>query len=220
MQSTDLFTAQLVRLKYLLDVQEDQAAAEALGMSKAALSARKSRGSFPEKELRALAQRRPDLGIDVNYVLTGEPPPDDGGDETDDEFACRIQAVSRMHKLVEALPLDELDRLRLAALMSGTPQQDAPLIAEFVRRALPPEPAERVLLENYRRCNDEGKAYLVQESALMAAGLKGPPGAAAGTPAGTTAPGAPQVFNGIVGAVAGRDVKNVSVKQGKSRKNE
>lgn len=216
----DFFSEALSRLKYLLHVSKDGEVAEALGLSKTAFSERKRRCSFPADELRALAQRRPDLGIDVNYVLTGEPPPDDGGDETDDEFADRIQAVSRMHELVEALPLDELERLRLAALMSGTPQQDAPLIAEFVRRALPPEPAERVLLENYRRCNDEGKAYLVQESALVAAGLKGPPGAAAGTPAGTAAPGAPQVFNGIVSAVAGRDVKNVSVKQGKSRKNE
>jgi hypothetical protein len=75
MQSTDLFADQLGRLKSSLGVEEDQAAAEALGMSKAALSARKSRASFPEKELRALAQRRPELGIDVPYVLTGRRAP-------------------------------------------------------------------------------------------------------------------------------------------------
>lgn len=70
MQST-FFDQPLSRLKKALGVREDQEAALALGMSKAAFSARKTRGSFPEKELRALAQRRPELGIDVEYVLTG-----------------------------------------------------------------------------------------------------------------------------------------------------
>ncbi|RMX07438.1 hypothetical protein EBQ24_08880 [Allofranklinella schreckenbergeri] len=59
------------RLKKTLGVREDQEAAAALGMHKAAFSARKKRGSFPEKELRALAQQRPELGLDVEYVLTG-----------------------------------------------------------------------------------------------------------------------------------------------------
>ena len=40
-------------------------------MTKAAFSARKKRGVFPEKELYALAAKRPELGLDVDYVLTG-----------------------------------------------------------------------------------------------------------------------------------------------------
>lgn len=72
MQSTEIFDRQLARLKSALGVSEDQEAAAALELSKAALSARKKRGSFPEKELRALAQQRPELEIDVAYVLTGK----------------------------------------------------------------------------------------------------------------------------------------------------
>lgn len=71
MQSTSIYQAQLERLRAVLAVREDQDVAAALGMTKAALSARKKRGSFPEKELYALAAKRPELGIDVDYVLTG-----------------------------------------------------------------------------------------------------------------------------------------------------
>ena len=210
----DFFSDALSRLKYVLHVSKDGEVAEALGFSKTAFSERKKRGSFPTDELRALAQRRPDLGIDVDYVLTGEPPPDDGGDETDDAFADRIQAESRMRRLVEALPLDDQRRMRLAALMTGAPAQDAPQIAEAIRDAML-DKGEQLLLDNYRRCSDEARAYLVQECALLAAGLKDIPAAA-----GAAATEQPQVFNGTVGAVAGRDVKKVSMKQGKSRKNE
>jgi transcriptional regulator with XRE-family HTH domain len=67
----DFFSDSLARLKHYLRVSKDQEVAEALGMSKTAFSERKKRSSFPEKELRALAQQRPELGIDVDYVLTG-----------------------------------------------------------------------------------------------------------------------------------------------------
>jgi phage repressor protein C with HTH and peptisase S24 domain len=40
-------------------------------MNKGAFSARKKRGAFPEEKLWALAQKRPDLKIDVLAVLTG-----------------------------------------------------------------------------------------------------------------------------------------------------
>ena len=68
----NFFDEAALRLKQQLKVTEDKAAAEALGMSARAWAGRKERGSFPEKELRALAQQRPDLGIDVDYVLTGQ----------------------------------------------------------------------------------------------------------------------------------------------------
>lgn len=71
MKSTYFFPQQLLRLKELLKAKEDQDVATALGMTKAAFSARKARGSFPETELYALAARQPELGIDVPYVLTG-----------------------------------------------------------------------------------------------------------------------------------------------------
>lgn len=71
MQSTNSFDAKIGRLKGALQLKEDQEVAELLGMGKAAFSARKIRGSFPEEKLRSLAQQRPDLNIDVDYVITG-----------------------------------------------------------------------------------------------------------------------------------------------------
>ncbi|MDR2155921.1 MAG: hypothetical protein LBE78_13015 [Burkholderiaceae bacterium] len=52
-------------------MQTDKDLAEALGMEPAAYNKRKIRGSFPEKELRALVRQSPELGIDEDYVLKG-----------------------------------------------------------------------------------------------------------------------------------------------------
>lgn len=68
------FDEQLLRLKAELKETEDQAIAAHLGLTKAAFSDRKRRDAFPEDKLRALAQLRPDLNIDVDYVLTGVSP--------------------------------------------------------------------------------------------------------------------------------------------------
>jgi len=67
----NFFTECLNRLKPVLRVSKDQEVAALLGLSKTAFSERKKRGSFPDRELRALARARPDLNIDVDYVLTG-----------------------------------------------------------------------------------------------------------------------------------------------------
>lgn len=67
----DLFSDLLLRLKHSLRVSKDQEVADFLGLSRTAFSERKKRNAFPEKELRALARQRPELGIDVEYVLTG-----------------------------------------------------------------------------------------------------------------------------------------------------
>lgn len=65
------FDAALLRLKGQIGMTEDQAVAGLLGLSKASFSDRKRRDSFPVDKLRALAQQRTDLNIDVDYVLTG-----------------------------------------------------------------------------------------------------------------------------------------------------
>lgn len=65
------FKAKTARLKDTLGVSEDRAVAAALGFSAAAFSARKQRDSFPNDQLKKLASARPDLRIDVAYVLTG-----------------------------------------------------------------------------------------------------------------------------------------------------
>lgn len=66
-----IFDACLLRLKQAVKATDDQEVAELLGMTKAAFSDRKRRDSFPADKVRALAQQRPDLGIDVEHVLTG-----------------------------------------------------------------------------------------------------------------------------------------------------
>lgn len=66
------FEHALLRLKEQLKLPTDKEVGELLGLQEKAFNARKRRDSFPEKDLRALAQQRPELGIDVLYVLTGE----------------------------------------------------------------------------------------------------------------------------------------------------
>lgn len=67
----DFSEARLRRLKFVLGKDKDKEIAELLGLGEKAFNARKSRNSFPIKELRALAQQRPELGLDVDYVLSG-----------------------------------------------------------------------------------------------------------------------------------------------------
>lgn len=67
----NFFEEVTLRLKQQLKVNEDKQVAEYLGMTGKAWTARKRRNSFPEKELWALVAQRPDLKLDVGYVLNG-----------------------------------------------------------------------------------------------------------------------------------------------------
>ena len=67
----NFFEEATLRLKQQLRATQDKEIAAALGLSAQSWAGRKKRNSFPEKELRALVQQRPDLGLDVEYVLTG-----------------------------------------------------------------------------------------------------------------------------------------------------
>ncbi len=67
----NFFEEATLRLKQQLAVTQDKEVAHFLGLSPRAWAGRKQGSTFPEKELRALAQQRPELGIDVEYVLTG-----------------------------------------------------------------------------------------------------------------------------------------------------
>lgn len=82
---------------------------------------------FTRSESEALVRK---LKINPEWLITGEEPMVD--DETDDEFADRIQAVSHMQRVVAALPLDDLGRKRLQVLMTGDPAADG----EQIGRAL------------------------------------------------------------------------------------
>lgn len=67
----DFFQEATLRLKQQLEVTQDKEVAHFLGLSPRAWAGRKQSNAFPEIELRALAQQRPNLQIDVDYVLTG-----------------------------------------------------------------------------------------------------------------------------------------------------
>lgn len=63
------FLQRLLRLKLQLNTELDRDVAAALGMSATAFNERKHRGSFPVDRLYAVAQQRPELGLDVAYIL-------------------------------------------------------------------------------------------------------------------------------------------------------
>lgn len=72
-ESAELFSEKLDRLKHSLRMSKDGEIAAALGLTKSAFSERKKRGAFPVEALYALSSARPELGLDVAYVLTGIP---------------------------------------------------------------------------------------------------------------------------------------------------
>lgn len=67
----NFFDEASLRLKQQLGMTQDKDVALALALSPRAWAGRKQNGAFPEKELYALAAKRPDLRLDVDYVLTG-----------------------------------------------------------------------------------------------------------------------------------------------------
>lgn len=105
-----------IRLKQVLGVTKDKEVAEYLDLSPVAWAGRKRRGLFPETELYALLAKRPDLQIDVHYVLTGQRVGGAAGDQ-----------LQRMHKLSAGLTPD-LQRLaaEASAKHAATPRPAAP----------------------------------------------------------------------------------------------
>ena len=65
------FGAALLRLKEQIGLHLDKEVADLLALSDNAFHARKRRNAFPEDKLFALIAKRPELKIDVAYVLTG-----------------------------------------------------------------------------------------------------------------------------------------------------
>ncbi|PKM31751.1 MAG: hypothetical protein CVV07_01160 [Gammaproteobacteria bacterium HGW-Gammaproteobacteria-11] len=113
------FDAQLLRLKEVLGVTSDQEVAAALGMTKAAFSERKRRDAFPEEKLYALAARRLDLAVPVEYILTGE---------TEMEHFKRVEGRAPGDYL-------ELTQKVLGRAQAGLTQDEADLLELF--RAAP-----------------------------------------------------------------------------------
>ena len=133
----DFFSDSLGRLKHYLRVSKDQEVAAALGLSKTAFSERKKRNSFPEKELRALAQQRPELGIDVEYVLTGGTLTQRERDHLESARAMTLQ-----------LPVEEAEKQRLLTRLEDGFLQQA---TQNLERQL----EYTKLLEMLNSCSDE-----------------------------------------------------------------
>lgn len=136
------FACALGRLKFCLRVSKDKEVADMLGIGEKAFNARKKRNSFPEKKLRALAQRRPELGLDVEWVLTGAPGNAIGvvcgGDVQQVQVGC-----------VGAAPVSPAARLRQTASELAA-QADAVLVAMDVQ---PQRPGDRAhVLAAYYLC--------------------------------------------------------------------
>lgn len=173
----------LERLKPLLRVSNDIEVATYLGLSKTAFGERKRRNAFPEDKLFALAAKRPELGIDVHYVLHGESAKetaakmflafpgrvrDQRSDVPPAEFAARLGVSVEELAAVEAgqrKPSPDFHKRFVAAFpdmspvyLSGgnEPTLDSPLTH-----------AEVHLVRNYRQASDEGQAALRHHAAFF-----------------------------------------------------
>lgn len=144
------FNQQLLRLKQALRVTEDQDVAEILGMTKAAFSARKGRKAFPEDKVKALAADRPELRLDVKYVLTGQ------SDELERRLAAISKATRAAGKVKEAGARYEVQQAVFETL-----------VAEL-------SPEERMLLQNFRNADAQGRTAILATAAAIGAAAVAP----------------------------------------------
>ena len=145
MRITKDFELRLERLKVSLKVFDDQAVASALGMAKGAFLTRKTRGVWPENEVRLLAQRYPELNIDVNWVSTGE-----SSEAWKAMFTASQGAAAK--SVAPSTGRDAAEAL--------SQEDDAP-VADLTDD-------EKRLISLFRCCDDESKAWLLQISESVA----------------------------------------------------
>ncbi len=138
------FDSQLLRLKQALGMTDDQDVARVLGMTKAAFSARKTRGAFPEDKLKALASDRPELRLDVKYVLTG----------VSDELERRMAAVGTATRIA--------GRVEEGAARSEVQQA----VFDALVGTLTPD--EQQLVHYFRNSDERGRALMLATGATVA----------------------------------------------------
>lgn len=113
----DFFDAALLRLKQQLKVIEDKEVAAYLGLSASALNMRKKRGNFPTREVFALAAQRPELGLDIDWIVTGTSSKVETADRRE---ASLLQCFRKLNDK------DQLRLLHMALLWSGEMKLAAP----------------------------------------------------------------------------------------------
>ncbi|MCP5016073.1 MAG: bacteriophage CI repressor [Ketobacter sp.] len=139
-----IFDEQLLRLKTVLRVTSDKEVAALLGMSKAAFSDRKKRGAFPVDKVKALATDRPDLKINVQYIVSGGNP----------ELARRLSAMRAASDVAQKV--QEVDvRYEI---------QEA-VFEELVGALSPPE---QKLIGWYRSADDKGRRAIEATAKALA----------------------------------------------------
>lgn len=178
------FEAALSRLKHALRVSNDTEVASALGMSKTAFAERKRRGSFPDRQLLALAAARPELGLDANYILHGETVKDAVAGMLKN-FGPRLKEL-RGRRSVAAfakatnIPAEEVGRLERGerpptrqealSVQLAHPQYSASWVLGGAAPTLDGEldQLEIVLIRNYRASGAEGQDLLRRQAAMLA----------------------------------------------------
>lgn len=161
----DFFEEATLRLKQQMHTTQDKEIASVLGLSAQSWAGRKKRGNFPEKELRALAQQRPELQIDVDYVLTGEGMRHVTGRLGTKEQALADAALTAGVTARERKKEREREAMR-EALYRGQDLTRSALPAENVRAEVSDEAR---LLAAFRASNSAGRAAIL----LAARGIAG-----------------------------------------------
>lgn len=168
------FAAKLRRLKQCIGLDEDQDVAALLKMSKGAFSVRKLRGSFPDDKLFVLAAERPELALDVTYVLTGDR-------SVQGRLRQSIEASSRM---LGSMPLnDRKANERLAEIA-------AEMAVESIELRLSRKDVYEGILEDLDRMSDKSVRLISEVARRIAVsdgedGRKAPPDTVAPKPAAT-----------------------------------
>lgn len=140
------FDEQMLRLKQVLGLTADQDIAALLRLTKSALSVRKRRDAFPIEAVERLAQTRPELRIDLRYIVTGE----------------STQFLASLGMLREA-----------SKIHSDVAKRDA-LAGEML--ALQPSSREAALLADFRHCSSSDQDVLTRIAATMARSNQPTPG--------------------------------------------
>lgn len=117
------------------------------------------------------------LEIRAEWLITG-----DGemlqDSEPQDELVDRMRAINQAHVMIDALPLGELEKSRLKAIMTGDAKIDGEAIAAEMAKSLSQRypngettflnAREAALINNYRAAPEDGKQALETTGAALA----------------------------------------------------